>query len=186
MSERKHKGIEGDTAVVTQKKTALKLKKPKLYKVLLHNDDFTTMEFVVMILQAIFGHSETDATAIMLHIHQHGVGVGGVYPFGSARRRARGAMPTARKAGSRPRAPWSRTTTATTTTRAATIREKDKTGNDDIQGAGSDAPACHRRSEAAAPRIPDARAPPPRAVRGSGGVEDPAGPPHRLFAPPAG
>src|SRR5262249_31819258 len=98
MSERKHKGIEGDTAVVTQKKTALKLKKPKLYKVLLHNDDFTTMEFVVMILQAVFGHSETDATAIMLHIHRHGVGVGGIYPYAVAEAKVGEVMAAAEKA----------------------------------------------------------------------------------------
>ncbi|HKA88910.1 MAG TPA: ATP-dependent Clp protease adaptor ClpS [Haliangiales bacterium] len=72
---------KGETSVVTQKKTALKTKKPNLYKVLLHNDDFTTMEFVVAVLQSIFHHSETDATAIMLHIHQRGIGVAGVYPF---------------------------------------------------------------------------------------------------------
>jgi ATP-dependent Clp protease adaptor protein ClpS len=84
MSSPKHRSGDGDTAVVTEKRTALKLKKPKLYKVLLHNDDFTTMEFVVMILQAVFGHSETEATAIMLHIHRYGVGVGGIYPYGVA------------------------------------------------------------------------------------------------------
>ena len=98
MSGPKHKGIEGDTAVVTQKKTALKLKKPKLYKVLLHNDDFTTMEFVVMILQAVFGHSETDATAIMLHIHRHGVGVGGIYPYAVAEAKVGEVMAAAEKA----------------------------------------------------------------------------------------
>jgi ATP-dependent Clp protease adaptor protein ClpS len=90
--------MDGDTAVVTQKKTALKLKKPKLYKVLLHNDDFTTMEFVVAILQGIFGHSETEATAIMLHIHRHGVGVGGIYPYGVAEAKVSEVMATAEKA----------------------------------------------------------------------------------------
>jgi ATP-dependent Clp protease adaptor protein ClpS len=88
MADRKSQGgrhgAGTEAAVVTKRKTALKLKKPKLYKVLLHNDDFTTMEFVVAILQHIFGHSETSATAIMLHIHRHGVGVGGIYPFGVA------------------------------------------------------------------------------------------------------
>ena len=87
-----------DTAVITQKKTALKLQKPKLYKVLLHNDDFTTMEFVVMVLQRIFGHSETDATAIMLHIHRHGVGVGGIYPYGVAEAKVGETMAEAEKA----------------------------------------------------------------------------------------
>jgi ATP-dependent Clp protease adaptor protein ClpS len=98
MADRKTKSSDGDTAVVTQKKTALKLAKPKLYKVLLHNDDFTTMEFVVMILQGIFGHSETDATAIMLHIHRHGVGVGGVYPYGVAEAKVSEVMAAAEKA----------------------------------------------------------------------------------------
>src|SRR5688572_3701120 len=80
MSTRKHQ-TEGDTAVVTEPKTQRKLKRPQLYKVLLHNDDYTTMEFVVAILQAIFHHSEASASAIMLHIHRHGVGVAGVYQF---------------------------------------------------------------------------------------------------------
>ena len=70
-------GQESD--VITQQKTEKKLKKPKLYKVILHNDDFTTMEFVVLILQTIFRRNEADATAIMLHIHSHGMGVAGVY-----------------------------------------------------------------------------------------------------------
>jgi ATP-dependent Clp protease adaptor protein ClpS len=68
-----------DTDVITQQETKQKLKKPKLYKVILHNDDFTTMEFVVMILESIFHHNESDATAIMLHIHTHGMGIAGVF-----------------------------------------------------------------------------------------------------------
>ncbi len=101
MADRKHirpGGPGTDSAVVTQKKTAVKLKKPKLYKVLLHNDDFTTMEFVVMILQYVFGHSETDATTIMLHIHRHGVGVGGVYPYSVAEAKVAEVMAAAEKA----------------------------------------------------------------------------------------
>ena len=72
---------QGDTQVVVEKetKTKTKLKRPKLYKVLLHNDDFTTMEFVVAILITIFNRSEAEATAIMLHIHRLGMGVAGVY-----------------------------------------------------------------------------------------------------------
>ena len=56
-------------------------KKPPLYKVLLHNDDYTTKEFVVMVLQSIFHLGEVDANQVMLHVHLNGVGVAGVYPY---------------------------------------------------------------------------------------------------------
>ncbi|MFO0722361.1 MAG: ATP-dependent Clp protease adaptor ClpS [Myxococcota bacterium] len=58
----------------------VKTKKPSLYKVLLHNDDYTTMEFVVWLLMEVFHHNEAAAKQIMLHVHQKGVGVAGVYP----------------------------------------------------------------------------------------------------------
>lgn len=58
-----------------QSKTA----KPKMYKVLFHNDDYTTMEFVVSVLMSIFHHSEASAFKIMMHVHTNGVGVAGVY-----------------------------------------------------------------------------------------------------------
>ena len=89
---------KGDSAVVTQKKSATKLQKPKFYKVILHNDDFTTMEFVVAILQSIFHHGETEATAIMLNIHQHGMGVAGLYPYQIAEAKVAEVMHTAEKA----------------------------------------------------------------------------------------
>ena len=66
--------------VATQTRPAEKLKRPSLYKVLLHNDDYTTMEFVVWVLQTVFHHDETTAASIMLHIHKKGIGVAGVYP----------------------------------------------------------------------------------------------------------
>jgi ATP-dependent Clp protease adaptor protein ClpS len=70
----------GDEAVVVPKtRTERKLQKPKMYKVLLHNDDYTTMEFVVFVLMSIFYRSETDAVQIMLHVHKNGIGVAGVY-----------------------------------------------------------------------------------------------------------
>jgi ATP-dependent Clp protease adaptor protein ClpS len=65
--------------VVTERRTKRKLEKPKMYKVLLHNDDYTTMEFVVYILQSVFHRSEADAVQIMLHVHRNGIGVAGVY-----------------------------------------------------------------------------------------------------------
>lgn len=58
-----------------------KLAKPPLYRVLIHNDDFTTMEFVVYVLQTVFQHSETEAVQIMLHVHLGGVGVAGIYTY---------------------------------------------------------------------------------------------------------
>jgi ATP-dependent Clp protease adaptor protein ClpS len=65
----------------TVSKSQEKLKKPPLYKVLLHNDDYTTMDFVVYILYTIFHKSESEAFTIMLKVHQEGLGVAGVYPF---------------------------------------------------------------------------------------------------------
>lgn len=56
-----------------------KLKKPPLYKVILLNDDFTPMEFVVLILKDIFQKTEEEAVQVMLHVHQKGVGICGVY-----------------------------------------------------------------------------------------------------------
>jgi ATP-dependent Clp protease adaptor protein ClpS len=68
-----------DAGVVTE--TERKLKLPPMYRVLLHNDDYTTMEFVVLVLQSVFRKSPADATQIMLHIHRNGLGVAGVYTY---------------------------------------------------------------------------------------------------------
>lgn len=70
----------GDTAVAEPKtKVKPKLDKPKMYRVLLHNDSFTPMEFVVAVLQIVFAKTEPDAVAIMLYAHTHGYVVAGVY-----------------------------------------------------------------------------------------------------------
>jgi ATP-dependent Clp protease adaptor protein ClpS len=76
MSER---GTVGEPGVITRTQTEKKVKQPPLYKVLLHNDDYTTMEFVVFVLQSVFHHEEAEATQIMLHVHRKGIGVAGVY-----------------------------------------------------------------------------------------------------------
>jgi len=68
-----------DEAVVTESET--RLKKPPLYQVLLHNDDFTTMEFVVYVLQNVFQRSESEAVRVMLQVHLEGMGVAGVYTY---------------------------------------------------------------------------------------------------------
>ena len=69
--------MEGD--VLTESKT--RLEKPKLYKVILHNDDFTTMEFVVFVLQYVFNRSDAEAFSVMLKVHNEGIGIAGIYPF---------------------------------------------------------------------------------------------------------
>ena len=71
--------FEHDEAVITESET--RLKKPPLYKVMIHNDDYTTMEFVVFVLQTVFQHEETEAVHIMLQVHVQGVGVAGVYTY---------------------------------------------------------------------------------------------------------
>mgnify|MGYP003379167065 CR=1 FL=1 len=63
--------------VLEKKKERTQL--PKLWRVLLHNDDYTTQEFVVWVLETVFARSASDAMAIMLHVHHAGVGVAGVY-----------------------------------------------------------------------------------------------------------
>jgi ATP-dependent Clp protease adaptor protein ClpS len=68
---------ELDDAVITESNQ--KVEKPPLYKVLLHNDNYTTMEFVVVILISVFHHSEGDAIRIMLQVHNKGIGVAGVF-----------------------------------------------------------------------------------------------------------
>jgi ATP-dependent Clp protease adaptor protein ClpS len=70
---------EGRTGIVT--KTRPKTKKPSLYKVLLLNDDYTPMEFVVHVLEKYFNKGREDATRIMLHVHHKGVGICGVYTY---------------------------------------------------------------------------------------------------------
>lgn len=67
----------GGTETVLDRKT--RTKKPRKYRVLLHNDDYTTMEFVVSVLQSVFRKSETAANHLMLTIHHKGQGVAGVY-----------------------------------------------------------------------------------------------------------
>ena len=71
--------IEQDGDVLTERET--RLEKPKLFKVILHNDDFTTMEFVVFILTHVFLRSEIEAFSIMLKVHNEGIGIAGIYPF---------------------------------------------------------------------------------------------------------
>jgi len=76
MPEREY-GFEEEVATESREK----LKKPPLFRVLLHNDDFTTMEFVVEVLKRVFGKTDADAFRIMWAVHTQGVGVAGVYTY---------------------------------------------------------------------------------------------------------
>jgi ATP-dependent Clp protease adaptor protein ClpS len=74
-------GLEGGADSRTGTKTLTRTQKPAFYRVLLLNDDYTPMEFVVYVLERFFQKSREEATTIMLHVHQHGVGVCGVFPY---------------------------------------------------------------------------------------------------------
>jgi ATP-dependent Clp protease adaptor protein ClpS len=68
-----------DAGVVTRIRSENKVKRPRLFKVLLHNDDYTTREFVVDVLCSVFHKSEPEAVRVMLHVHHTGTGVAGVF-----------------------------------------------------------------------------------------------------------
>ncbi len=78
-------------------KVKVKTKKPSMYKVLLLNDDFTPMEFVVYVLERVFRKDRTEATDIMLKVHQDGVGVAGVFTYEVAETKVDQVMTLARK-----------------------------------------------------------------------------------------
>jgi ATP-dependent Clp protease adaptor protein ClpS len=88
-SNRGDGGSLGREDVVTERRTQTKTKKPSMYKVILLNDDYTPMEFVVELLKVVFHKPHAEATRIMLHVHQNGMGVAGVYPFEIAETKVR-------------------------------------------------------------------------------------------------
>src|ERR1044072_9877415 len=79
---------ELEHGVLEETESKAELERPPLYRVLLHNDDFTTMEFVVFVLQTVFNHREGDAVQIMLNVHRQGLGVAGVYTYEVAQMKA--------------------------------------------------------------------------------------------------
>ena len=80
MSDEKERRGEGQTALKTREKT----KKPRLYKVILHNDDYTTQEFVVAVLIQFFHKPREEATRLMLDVHTKGRAIVGAYPYDMA------------------------------------------------------------------------------------------------------
>lgn len=86
-----------DEQVGIATKTKAKPKRPSQYRVLLLNDDYTPMEFVVMVLKRFFGMDLEEATRVMLHVHQKGVGVCGVFPYEVAETKVNQVMDFARQ-----------------------------------------------------------------------------------------
>ena len=90
-------GGDGDDQVGIATKTRTRPKKPSMFKVLMLNDDYTPMEFVVMCLQRFFRMDIEQATRVMLHVHQRGVGVCGIFPYEIAETKVNQVMDFARQ-----------------------------------------------------------------------------------------
>lgn len=90
-------GGDGEDQVGIATKTRTKPKKPSQYKVLMLNDDYTPMEFVVMVLKRFFRMDLDQATRVMLHVHQKGVGVCGIFPYEVAETKVNQVMDFARQ-----------------------------------------------------------------------------------------
>ena len=90
-------GPPGRTGTGLLTRTKAQTKKPSMYRVLLLNDDFTPMEFVVHILERFFGKNKQEATEIMMHVHRRGVGVCGTYTYEVAETKVGLVMDYARK-----------------------------------------------------------------------------------------
>lgn len=95
MSEESDRRGEGQTALKTRQKT----KKPRLYKVVIHNDDYTTQEFVVAVLVQFFHKAREEATQLMLFVHTKGRAVVGAYPYDIAESKVEKVTRVARENG---------------------------------------------------------------------------------------
>jgi len=93
--KKRREGNPPGTAVIT--KTKPQTKRPSLYRVLILNDDYTPMEFVVHVLERFFNKDHESATRIMLHVHHHGIGECGIYTYEVAETKVTQVMDFARK-----------------------------------------------------------------------------------------
>jgi ATP-dependent Clp protease adaptor protein ClpS len=89
---------EGGGSTVVERESKTKLQRPPLYKVLLHNDDFTPRDFVVLVLREVFTLGDGEAQVVMLHAHNHGLAVVGLYTFEIAESKVNAAMAFAKEA----------------------------------------------------------------------------------------
>lgn len=97
MSADQDRDEEGKSGIAVARK--VKTERPRLWKILMHNDDYTTMEFVVHILQKLFQKTRPEAQAIMLEIHTRGLGVCGIFTYEVAESKKEKAMKYARESG---------------------------------------------------------------------------------------
>ena len=96
MSKKNKNGIfEENLGVITKEKSLVK--KPDMYAVVLINDDYTPMEFVVMVLEKVFNKKSEEATQIMLHVHKNGIGVCGTFTYEVAESKCKAVMDLAKK-----------------------------------------------------------------------------------------
>ena len=95
MTDKDKKQDGGSGQIILERRT--QTKKPSMYKVVMMNDDYTPMEFVVHVLQQFFGRTAEEATQIMLNVHQRGVGICGIYSFEIAETKASKTMEYARQ-----------------------------------------------------------------------------------------
>ena len=84
-----------ETGLIVKSKP--KTKKPSMYRVVLLNDDYTPMDFVVYVLESIFGKNREEATQIMLHVHRKGIGLCGIYPYDVAETKSSQVIALARR-----------------------------------------------------------------------------------------
>ena len=89
--------VDKDSDVIV--KTRNEVKRPKKYKVMLHNDDYTTMDFVILVLKKFFGKTQEQAMGIMLKVHHEGKGLCGVYTFEVAETKSQKVVAYARQSG---------------------------------------------------------------------------------------
>lgn len=88
-----------ETSGSVAEKSKIKVKKPSLYKVIMHNDDYTTMEFVLSVLVNIFKKEIKEANKIMMDVHEKGIGIAGIYTYDIAMTKVTKAMNLAKEEG---------------------------------------------------------------------------------------